>query len=72
MSRKSTITITVQKGAHRMSGKRVVVGGRTEYTNREGVAEFEFDSEGGQLSVYADGKSFGEVRRGGDKTCRLD
>lgn len=55
-----------------MSGKRVVVGGQTQYTNREGVAEFEFDSDGGQLSVYADGKSFDEVRRGGTKTCRLD
>ena len=72
MARKSTITITVQKGSSRMSGKRVMVGGQTAYTNRDGVAELEFDSDGGSLSVYADGKSFGDVRRGGSKTCRLD
>ncbi len=68
---KSTITITVQNGSHRVSGKRVTVGGQDVYTNRNGVAEAEFDSDGGMLKVFVDGSKRGEVRRGGSLTVRL-
>lgn len=72
VAKKSIITITVLVGGKRTGGKKVVVGGKTGFTNNQGVAEFDqFDADGSPLEVYCGDKGHGRVNRGGSMTVRI-